>query len=345
MMALFLVACAPRDAAKATGDSSHARAAAGSRGYLFVSNEGSDDVSVIDVANDTVVATVPVGKRPRGIHLSPDGKTLFVAVSGSPRGGPGVDESKLPPADKAADGIAVVDVATRKVVRRLPGGSDPETFALSPDGKTLYVSNEDAGTASVIDVDKGTIIATIPVGAEPEGVAASPDGKTIIVTSEGKGEIAMIDAARTKVVATIAVGKRPRSATFTRDGSRAYVSAEVGATVSEIDVPNRKLLRTIPVAGDGTKPMGIVLAPDERNLLLATGRRGDVVAISLDSAKLVRAVHVGDRPWGIALSARGTELYSANGPSNTVSVIDLAMMRVVRVIPVGKLPWGVAVSK
>jgi hypothetical protein len=48
-----------------------------------------------------------------------------------------VDESTLPPPDKAADGIAVVDLATRKVVRTLRGVSDPEQIAISPDGARL----------------------------------------------------------------------------------------------------------------------------------------------------------------------------------------------------------------
>src|SRR5258708_29306334 len=62
---------------------------------LLVSNEDSGDVSIIDVAREEVTATVPVGKRPRGIKLSPDHKNVFVALSGSAKAGPGVDESKL----------------------------------------------------------------------------------------------------------------------------------------------------------------------------------------------------------------------------------------------------------
>src|SRR4051812_22654 len=58
-------------------------------GFLVcVSNERSDDVTIIDGFSQQVLATIPVGKRPRGIHASPDGKTLFVAVSGSPISGP-----------------------------------------------------------------------------------------------------------------------------------------------------------------------------------------------------------------------------------------------------------------
>src|SRR5436309_845793 len=57
--------------------------------YLIcVSNEKSGDVTIIDGLNHRVAATIPVGKRPRGIHASPDGQILYVALSGSPITGP-----------------------------------------------------------------------------------------------------------------------------------------------------------------------------------------------------------------------------------------------------------------
>ena len=109
---------------------------------LYVTNEVSGDMTVIDSATYNVIATVPLGKRPRGIHASPDRKTIYVALSGSPIAGPGVDESTLPPPDKTADGIGVFDVAQNKVVRIIKGGSDPENFDVSKDGTQLYISNE-----------------------------------------------------------------------------------------------------------------------------------------------------------------------------------------------------------
>ena len=104
---------------------------------IYVTNERSGDLSVIDSETYSVVATVPLGKRPRGIHASPDGKLIYVALSGSPIAGPGVDESTLPPPDKSADGIGVYDVAQGKLVKMIKSGSDPEEFALSADGKLL----------------------------------------------------------------------------------------------------------------------------------------------------------------------------------------------------------------
>src|SRR5206468_1358121 len=82
---------------------------------FYVSLERGGAVAAIDPVSGKVVQKITVGTRPRGIRLSPDGKTLFVAVSGSPIGGPGVDETKLPPPNHAADGIAVVDVGSGQV--------------------------------------------------------------------------------------------------------------------------------------------------------------------------------------------------------------------------------------
>src|SRR4051812_24613911 len=126
--------------------------------YLYVSNERSHDVSVIDIATNKEVARIAMPARPRGIQPSPDGKRIYVAVS---------DDS--PSSTGAKDGIVAIDVATRKVSPLMKAGSDPEQFAVSKDGRTLFASNEDAGTMSAIDVGTGRVRNTAIVGIEPEG--------------------------------------------------------------------------------------------------------------------------------------------------------------------------------
>src|SRR5437870_1319072 len=71
---------------------------------VCVSNERGGTVTLIDGSSQQLVATVPVGKRPRGIHASPDGKTLFVAVSGTPISGPpALDKNGNPILKKGGD--------------------------------------------------------------------------------------------------------------------------------------------------------------------------------------------------------------------------------------------------
>ena len=153
-------------------------------GYrIYITNEISGDLSVIDSNTLEVISTIPLGKRPRGIHPSPDGKEIYVALSGSPPAPPGVDESTLPPPDHSADGIGVFDVAQGKLVRILKAGSDPENFDVAHDGKTIYVSNEDAGGVSFIDVAKGELTKTIKTGDEPEGVTVTDRKSTRLNSS------------------------------------------------------------------------------------------------------------------------------------------------------------------
>src|SRR4029077_991285 len=150
---------------------------------VFVSNERSGDVAVIDGPTDDVVGTFPVGKRPRGIHATPDGRRVFVTLSGSPRMAPGLDENRAP-ADKTADGLGVIDPVARKLIDRWHVGSDPEQFAISKDGKFAFIANEDDASASIIDLDSGQPRGKIKVSEEPEGVGVNPATGEVYVTCE-----------------------------------------------------------------------------------------------------------------------------------------------------------------
>jgi YVTN family beta-propeller protein len=314
----------------------------------YVSNETDGTVSVIDLAAQRVIATIHVGKRPRGLHVSHDGHRLYVALSGSPRGGPGVDESKLPPADRSADGIGVVDLDKLELVKTIASGQDPESFDLVGDGQ-LVVSNEETAEVSLVDVASGTVRARVPVGREPEGVTTQPDGKLVYVTSEAEGKVTVIDPRAAKAVADIPVGLRPRGIAFTPDGARAFVTNESDATVTVIDARAKRAAGRISLAtqGDGMppRPMGVALSPDGHRLYVTAGRAGSVAVIDSATSHVLRMIpDAGARPWGIAVGRDGT-LYTANGPSNDVSVIDPDRGRVLARIAVGRGPWGIAIDR
>jgi YVTN family beta-propeller protein len=316
---------------------------------VFVSNEDSGDITVLQAATGKVLATVPVGKRPRGLRVAPDGKVLYVALSGSPKGGPNVDESQLPPPDRRADGIGVVELAQPRLQQVLQSGADPEAFDIV--GKSLFVSNEDAAQASIISLENGRVEKSLPVGGEPEGVSARPDGRVVYVTSEADDEVAVIDVAKQQVLTRFRVGKRPRAIAFTADGSRAYVTNELGGSISVVDAQRHSVEQTIALpspAGDAPtpRPMGVVVAPDGAHAYVTTGRGQSVVELELRGNSVARTLpDVGPRPWGIDVTGDGKLLYVASGPSNDVAVLDTASWRVVRRIPVGRSPWGVVISR
>ena len=319
-------------------------AQAETNGYaICVTNEMSGTLSVIDGATHAVSVTIPLGKRPRGIKASPDGSRLYVALSGSPIGGPGVDESTLPPADKSADGIGVVDIESRRLQRVIRGVSDPEQLAVSRDGRKLYVASEDTGTAVVLDEASGALLASMPVGGEPEGVTISPDGGAVYVTSEEDHVVAVIDTHEDKVVARIPVGKRPRAIAFSPDGRLAFVSGENDASVTVIDARARRAIHRIELGDPDLRPMDLAVSADGSALFVTTGRGRTLERIDVDRHARTGGATAGERPWGLGLSPDGRLAYTANGPSGDVSVIDTATMRERMRISVGDRPWGIQV--
>ncbi|HEV2392698.1 MAG TPA: beta-propeller fold lactonase family protein [Verrucomicrobiae bacterium] len=322
---------------------------ANSTPMVCVSNERSGNVTLIDGQAGQVLTTISVGKRPRGIHPSPDGRLLFVALSGSPIGGPrhqgpGTvdDDDNAKKADHSADGIGIIDLGTRKFLRKIPAGSDPEQFAVSADGSMLYVSNEDAGLLSVLNAADGKVEQSIPVGEEPEGVAFSPDGRFVYVTCETRGEIFVIDTKENKSIGHFIVGGRPRNVAFLPDGSRAFIPSESTGVLHVVDTADRSILGQVRLPPN-SRPMGLAMTTDGKTLYVSMGWAGTVCSFDTGRQQVTHIIKVGPRPWGIALSPDGQTLYVANGPSNDLSVVDLAAGKEARRIKVGASPWGVAV--
>ena len=327
---------------------------AGGDYQIFVSNEKTGDLTVINGADFKVTATIPVGKRPRGIHASPDGKMVYVALSGTPiepppqldaNGNPillkhQADDEDRQPADKSADGIGLVDAGQGKFLRKIPAGSDPEQFCLSPDGAKIYIANEDVGAATVLDALTGKVVTFVPVSREPEGVGVSPDGRFFYVTCETAGDVFAIDAKTDKVIGHLQVHPRPRSVAFLPDGSRAFIPSESVGELNVIDTAHQTLLKVITLP-KGSRPMTVKVSPDGKKIYASTGRGGTVCVLDAHTYEVLNTIPVGKRPWGIAISPDGKYLFTANGPSDDVSVVDLATEKEIARIKSPGSPWGV----
>lgn len=307
---------------------------------LFVSNEDAGMVTIIDPNTLLILDTIPVGKRTRGMKVGPKGELLYVATSGSPKCPPWIteEECEKKKVDKSADGIAVIDIKKRKVIRVLPSGSDPEQFDISKDGNYIYISNEDVDMASVLDIKKGIIEKEIPVGAEPEGVRLSPDNKWCYVTAESDHTITVINTSSNKAVASINVGLRPRDIIFNASGSLAYVTGEADGSLSIIDTKSKKVIDHIKLR-EGSMPVGLVLSPDEKIIYIANGRGKGIIKLNLKTSKSEYLL-IGKRPWGIVMSTNGEKIYLADAPSNAVFVVDVLTFKVQDSIKVAKGPWG-----
>ncbi|MEC5215433.1 YVTN family beta-propeller protein [Actimicrobium sp. GrIS 1.19] len=162
---------------------------------VFITQQGSDQISAIDLATQAVKWTMPVGKLPAGIALTPDGQYLLVGIMGS-------------------DYVEVIDWRKQKTVKRIKAGAGTHNFQSMNDGRHMFVSNRVSNSINIIDMIKLENVGTINVPGGPDCMELTADGKTLWATLRWIKKVAVIDVASRKVIKLIPVGRSPHGVYF-----------------------------------------------------------------------------------------------------------------------------------
>jgi YVTN family beta-propeller protein len=170
-------------------------------------------IVVLDVPGRKVAAQVPLSKTPRGLTVSPDGKSLYFTLANSA-------------------GVEVMDTATNAVVTEIPVGPIPHQIAFTPDRARALVAVQGTGRLAIIDVASRKVVKQVAVGRYPHWVGVTSDGTLAYVTNEGDNTVSVVDLVSQNVVATLKVGSEPRKVSLQRGAGAmsSYVPAAAGAT-------------------------------------------------------------------------------------------------------------------
>ena len=254
-------------------------------GRAYVTNEDGESVSVLDTDKAEVVATVNVGKRPRGLKLSRDGKALYVS-------------------NEEGSSVQEISIADKIIAREIATGAEPEGIAVTADGKTLYVTSEVTDMVHVIDLAVGAVTDNIVVGTRPRRFLLLPNSNELWVSNELSGQVSVIDRATNKVSTTIdfvppgfrQVDVTPVGMATTKDGKTAIVALGHANHVAIVDTATKKVKDYVLV---GTRAWGVALDRDERVLYVANGLSDDLSVVEMGSHKAIRTVPVGHVPQSV----------------------------------------------
>lgn len=168
---------------------------------VFITRQGSDQISAIDLASQTVKWTMPVGKLPAGITMTPDDKYLLVGIMGS-------------------DYVEVIDWRAQKSVKKIRAGEGTHNFRAMGDGRHVFVSNRVSNTINIIDQQTLENVGTIKVPGGPDCMELTADGKYLWTTLRWIRKVAVIDVASKKVIKMIPVGRSPHGVYFSNHAPR-----------------------------------------------------------------------------------------------------------------------------
>lgn len=302
--------------------------------FAYVTNSGSNDVSVIDTATNTVVATIPGAGQPSGVAITPDGAFAYLTNA------------------SGANTVSVIDTASNTVVASIPVGDTPAMPAITPNGAFVYVPNQGDQTVSVIETASNTVVDSIFIATAQDlfAAATTPDGASVYVTDANSTNVFVIATASNTVVATVTVGFAPAGIAVTPNGAFAYVVNQGGdlggPTLSVLATATNTVVATVAI---GVNPFAVALTPNGAfayvtDLGLNAVGPGTVFVITTATNTVVATVPVGDIPAWVAITPDGDFAYVPKVFSNDVSVIATASNTVVATIAVGDNPIAVAIT-
>ncbi len=287
----------------------------------------------------TALAAEPY-RSPSAIVAGQDGQTLYVA-------------------ELTGNAVAVISAADGSVTRRIALPDTPGGLALSPDGKTLFVTGATPeGCVRIVSAATGEVQGTIALGHTPVAPVLSPDGATLFVCNRFNNDVSAIDVAGRNELARIPVSREPIAAAITPDGKTLVVANLVptgasdgdytAANVSLIDTAAKNVAATVTLPNGSSSLHGVCVSPDGKFAYVAhilsryqlpttQLERGwmNTNALSIidtEQKKLVNTVLLDDvdlgaaNPWAAACTADGKSLCVTHAGTHELSVIDRAAL-------------------
>jgi YVTN family beta-propeller protein len=275
-------------------------------GNLYVTNVGSNNVSVINGATNTVIGSpIPVGTNSYGVAFDSANGNLYVANNGD-------------------NTVSVISGATNTIIGSpIAVGTGPFGIAFDSANGNLYVANSGSNDVYVINGATNTVIGSpIPVGSTPDVIAFDSANGNLYVENYGSNDVSVINGATNTIIGSpIPVGTSPQGIAFDSANGNLYVANNGAATVSVINgATNTVIGSPIPV---GTNPISVAFDSANGNLYVANYGSNNVSVINGATNTVIGSpISVGSLPIAVAFDSANGNLYVTNGGSNTVSIIS-----------------------
>jgi YVTN family beta-propeller protein len=284
------------------------------RSLLYVGNSLGDDVTVIDPAAQTVVATIKVGKLVHGVCAPADGRRAYVTV-------------------ESTHEVKVVDTKTNAVIDTIALPGQPNECAITDDGRYLAVPLlAPANSIVIFDLASKQLVKTLPI-RKPHNCFVPEGGSNSVIWCEERDafRINRIDLKTMDYTAQVNVGGDPRPF-IVMPGEKTLYTALSGlhgmATIdlvnkseSELALPAMPLM-ACKVEPPNTPTHGIAITPDHRKIWITSVSGGGIYIYDIATGTVSPKMPTGPCPNWISFSADGKYAGVSNADSDDASILD-----------------------
>jgi len=297
---------------------------------LAVVSIGSNSVSFIDTATNTVKHTTYVGRSPHEAFYTPDGKELWVTVRGE-------------------NYVSVIDAATFMEKKRIITPAGPGMQIFSPDGRYGYICSSFNPETVVVAVKSHDIVGRVKQESPfCPNIAATPDGRQVWLTLKDVGRTMVFDAKPPfGIIKSLETGPITNHINFARTSTGTYAYVTVGGlnVVKVFRTSDFAQVATIPV---GKLPHGIWPSGDGTRIYVGLENEDALAVIDTTTNNVIGTVPIGQAPQAIAYvpnavrEGDGTENLKPLGVAGQVAQFTLVTLKDGKPAPTAAAPTSVA---
>jgi YVTN family beta-propeller protein len=265
----------------AVGSIPHHIAPAWDMSALYVDNEGSSQLTVIDIQTGKPSGEIISVPYPYNLYFTPDGTKAIVVVERLER-----IEFRDP-----HNGWALL-----KTVPIPWSGADHLDF--SADGSYLMISTEYSGVVAKVDTVNMALVGYVRVGGLPIDVKLSPDGSVFYVSNQGRSGVSVVDPIALKEIQFIPTGRGAHGFQVSRDTKSLYVSNRLEGSFSVIDFATRSVVAKWFIPGGGSPDM-LQISPDGTQLWASGRYNASVYVMSTVTGAMIAKIPVGAEAHGL----------------------------------------------
>jgi YVTN family beta-propeller protein len=319
----------------------------GYKEFAYVSNGGSNTVTVLDLVYLRQDRTLQVGTNPTSLAVNPVRNEIYVVNTQSGT-------------------VSVIDGEANRIAATIQVHRQPTSIAVDPTGHRAYVANSGSNTVSVLDLDRRREVAVAGTGEQPEVVRISPDGRSLVVANRGSDSVSVYDVLPYEA-AKYGSGPRLRTAfpgcagagdaVILPDSLKVFVACSGGHQVMAIGLAaaagswaakqnqslvNDHLLALLDV---GKTPVHLAMKPDGGEIFVSNYGSDSISEISTWTNEVGGTYTIGSKPVMGIVSGDNGRLWVANSGADSIALYSIDDGRLAFSVRTGSMPDALAFSE
>ncbi len=226
-------------------------------------------VSVIRVADGTIIRRIAVPGAVHHVALTPDGQYALVTLPGQ-------------------GSVSIIDLAKFAVLKTLKTGAAPNYAAVSRDGKRAYVSNAGDDSVSEISTETWTVLRTLRAGKSPEHLVLAANGDMLYVANVGDGTVSAIALKDATTTRRFKIGGSLHGIDLSDDGRVAFVSGRGANKLAAIDLASGKI-RSVPL---GPSPYHLAAVAGTGKLYVSSAEQPKLWVVDQKTLRINRTIQL-----------------------------------------------------